>query len=122
MKSKKLYSFPKHYRLCKKKDWQRVFQKGKVVKNHQIKILYLPQGLPYNRVGIAVGRKFGKAVKRNRAKRLLREAYRLVQPSLPTGYDLLLFPRFSAQAIPHLEELKKSILQLFQRVKDESTS
>jgi ribonuclease P protein component len=42
------------------------------------------------RIGIVAGRRFGTHVRRNRAKRRLRAACRLLLPQLPHGYDLVL--------------------------------
>ena len=49
----------------------------------------LPNGLDHPRLGLAVPRRVGNAVKRNRVKRMLREALRLMQHDLPGGYDLV---------------------------------
>lgn len=45
---------------------------------------------PTTRLGLSVGRRVGPAVERNRAKRLLREAFRLQQHELPTHLDLII--------------------------------
>jgi RNase P protein component len=46
--------------------------------------------LPYNRICFSLFKGFGNAVSRNRAKRLGREAYRLMKNRLSGGYDLFL--------------------------------
>jgi ribonuclease P protein component len=47
-------------------------------------------GLPHNRIVFTFSRKYGNAVKRNRSRRLGREAYRYIRNELKTGYDLVL--------------------------------
>jgi len=47
------------------------------------------------RFALVVGRKWGDAVRRNRQRRLLREAFRTARPDLPAGFDLVLLPRAS---------------------------
>ncbi len=54
-------------------------------------------GLDHPRLGLAVSRKVGSAVVRNRFKRLLREAFRLQRYEFPLGIDLIISVR------PHQE-------------------
>jgi ribonuclease P protein component len=53
-------------------------------------LFVLKNGLPYNRIGFTQIRKYGNAPERNRARRLGREAYRLLRFRLKTGFDLVL--------------------------------
>jgi ribonuclease P protein component len=50
----------------------------------------LKNSLSHNRICFTFIRGFGNAVERNRARRLGREAYRLLRPRLAGGYDLIL--------------------------------
>ncbi len=53
--------------------------------------------LPYNRMGITAGKKVGGAVERNRAKRIIRAAYRLTEQDFPIGCDLVFVARDSIE-------------------------
>ena len=58
------------------------------------------------RIGVAAGRSVGNAVKRNRAKRVLRAAMRPLLPQLLPGYDILLLGR------TRINEAKSSEVQV----------
>lgn len=55
------------------------------------------KGMEVNRLGITVSKKLGKAVTRNRIRRRIREAYRLLEPKLRTGYDIVIVARHASE-------------------------
>ena len=58
-------------------------------------VLYArPNRLGVNRVGITTGKKLGHAVVRNRARRRLREVYRLNEAKFKPGYDIVVVARY----------------------------
>ena len=84
------FRFLREERLKKRDEIKKVFNCGKSVGCRGAKLFVLKNGLPLNRVCFTLSRGFASAVKRNRAKRLGREAYRALRPSLARGYDLVL--------------------------------
>jgi ribonuclease P protein component len=81
--------FPRRMRLTHARQFQAVYAE-QVRRNAGPLLVYaLPNGLDHPRLGLAVPKRVGTAVKRNRVKRMLREAVRMIQHDLPGGYDLV---------------------------------
>src|SRR3954462_2774050 len=84
------YSYSRKLRLQHALQFQAVYA-GKVRESRgPLTVFAIPNGLGHPRLGLSVGRKVGTAPERNRIKRLLREAFRLMQHDLPRGYDLVI--------------------------------
>lgn len=86
--------FPREERLKKAAEITAVFRGGLSVSRAGAKLFFKRNGLERNRIAFVFSRKFGNAVKRNRARRLGREAWRFLRASLKTGFDLafLVYP------------------------------
>lgn len=104
-------SFSKEERLRKRKDFDRVFKEGKVLKGAIFSAYVLRNSLGHPRIGIIVGRKFGGAVERNRIRRLLRESYRSNKGLIGAGFDIVLLPRIGIEAnFKTVEEAFKKLM------------
>ncbi len=103
--------FRKKERLLKRGEFQQVFDKGEQYGNYQFKIYALLNDVSMSRLGLVVGKKFGNAPRRNRFKRIFREAYRLNKSLLDKNVDIIVIPR------PGLKELTlRSIEDKFKKI------
>lgn len=80
-----------YLRLKKQSDFQKLFQKGKRVFSPSFTMIYSPNERTV--MGISVGKRHGKSVKRNKIKRLMREAFRLTQSEMKGHYSIVLIPK-----------------------------
>ena len=74
--------------LNENRDFRRAYAKGKS-RVHRLLVTYVLR----NRVGFTATKKIGKACRRNRARRVIREAYRILEPQLRQGYDIVFVAR-----------------------------
>lgn len=75
------------------KDFKRLYYRGKCVVARSCVVYMSKNRLGRNRLGLTCGKTIGKATKRTRAKRLMRESYRLLSPELKSGYDIVIIAR-----------------------------
>ena len=102
--------FHKQEHLRRPADFQRVYDRRRSASDEWLIVYACENGLPHLRLGLSVSRKFGNAVRRNRLRRLFREAFRLTRQEMPTGLDLVLIPRKKED--PDLAALKKALPRL----------
>lgn len=113
MRMSKGSGFTRCERLSLKKDFDAVFRDGRKEADNNLVVRVLRTGHGYARLGMAVGKKHGHAVGRNRLKRLIREAFRLNRSQLPDSVDLVVIPREGAKK--ELPAIAESLIELSQR-------
>ena len=91
--------FRRHERLTTGADFQALFQKGKRIDRPSMIVLWRATEEP-RRAGFAVSRQIRGAVRRNRARRRLREAYRAMRDAAPTHAALVIIGRPAALRRP----------------------
>ena len=79
--------------LKKKEDFDRVKREGKRCPTSLFNVMFCSTSTSHTRVGIVVGKRFGKAVERNRGKRIFREFVRKTHKFLIQGQDIIVFPK-----------------------------
>lgn len=101
------------FRLKKTADFKRVRRLGKAYPHPLIVLIALPNELPFSRIAVVAGRSVGNAVKRNRAKRIMREVLRKLLPEISTGWDLIMIARkpLSTATFSEVQEAIQSVLQ-----------
>jgi ribonuclease P protein component len=98
--------------LTKPEQYALVYSKGSSWASSLLVMKALPNGLTLSRCGFSVSKRVGKAVTRNRVKRLLREILRLT--SIKPGWDIIFIARPRAASADYAG-LKKSVTGLLSR-------
>ncbi|MCX7613722.1 MAG: ribonuclease P protein component [Caldimicrobium sp.] len=114
--SPKKESLSRRERLSLTEDFKRILGKGKKLwLDKYLLILLYPNHLNCRRLGLIVSKKVGKAAKRNKIKRLLRNLYRKNKEIFPTGTDIVMIPHPNIEKLDYNELLilLKKELSLF---------
>lgn len=90
---------PKIVTLTQNRDFRRLYRKNNSLVSPALVVYYSNTHAGFSRLGITVSKKVGKAVKRNRAKRVIRVAYSSLLPKFNKDVDLVIVARVRATAL-----------------------
>lgn len=106
------YSYSKDFRLKSSRQYQQVLERAKGIRGKYIMLhVYHNVSHPYTKLGIVASKKYGKAIDRNRFKRIVREAFRKVRSSFPVGTQMVIRPRKQA-VIAKMHDILDELLEL----------
>ena len=115
-------TFEKGRRLRRRAEFQRVFDGGQRIRGRFLTVIVAPgETSGAARLGLVASRKLGDAVRRNRAKRLIREIFRLnPQPGDTRGVDIVVIPRvelFEAAYTTLVEDYRSALSRGLSRLR-----
>ncbi|MFV9510300.1 ribonuclease P protein component [Tepidibacillus sp. LV47] len=108
----------KEFRLRKREDFKKVYQYGHSIANRSLVLYELDNNeTECHRFGISVSKKLGKAVVRNRVKRLIKEAIRSIisKNEIKKHKDFIIIARKPIIEMEY-EQIEKSVEHLFRKM------
>ena len=105
-------TFEKHERLLKWCDFQNVLKSGRNKKIDSIcTVFWIANGVGHRRLGIIASKKVGKAVVRNRTKRLIRSIFRINKEKIRPASDIVVVSGKGLDRIP-FQVLESKIMSI----------
>ena len=102
--------------LKRQKDFDAVYKKGRSASSKHIVMFYAKNRLGYSRISFLASKKVGNSVKRHRATRLMKEAFRLSGQVIDPGYDLVIIARNSITEAG-LSDVMRSVKAVFKKAR-----
>lgn len=112
----KQFAFPRTSRLRLKREFEAVFDAGRKAATRDLVAWHSEKPDGEKKLGLMVSKKTGGAVKRNRLKRLLREAFRLDKRELKEGTRLIIYPKAGC-ALGNLAQARKALDEVRRRAR-----
>ena len=98
--------------LKENKDFRRIYAKGRSYPSAVLVSYVIKNRCGCVRIGITTGKKIGKAVLRNRSRRIIREAFREISDDVRTGYDIVFVARGKTPFVKSYDILRSMKKQL----------
>ncbi|ODN30718.1 ribonuclease P protein component [Fervidobacterium thailandense] len=119
------FTFRKRERLKLRRDIKLLFEEGKSLQSQFFVVIFRKNGLDYSRIAVSVRKKFGKANRRNKVRRWVRECFRTNKQYFPKGFDMMFIVRRALSE--KFEEVNyhkicEELLKLCARIVDEKNS
>ena len=106
--------FPRSRWLAEQHEFKRVYEAGRKASNEYLTAYTCPAEGRRGKVGIVADRRLGKAVERNRIRRVLKEIIRTNQHSVAEKTDLVVIAKRRALDLPQ-HELAEQFLKLLRK-------
>jgi ribonuclease P protein component len=107
-------SFPRELILKKRESFKNLYRRGRRIRGETITLFFYPAAAEPFRVGFSTRKKLGNAVCRNRARRLMREAFRLHQHDVHRGMEYLFLWTGGVEGVK-LNRVEEEMLDLLER-------
>ena len=101
--------------IKKTREFRLIYNRGRSAANKYLVLFVLKNRLDYNRLGISISKKIGKAVVRNKIRRRLKENFRQLEIE-KQGYDFVFIARIPSSSAGY-QELSCSMSHLIQKMK-----
>ncbi|MBN1526530.1 MAG: ribonuclease P protein component [Candidatus Omnitrophica bacterium] len=109
-------SFSKKEHIIKSREFRDVYTKGVSFRKGAVILYTMPNGLGWNRLGFSISaRNVKRATRRNRIKRLFREAYRRTKSKTNSGHDIFLIIKKDDENVGAYKQAEKILLGLLKK-------
>lgn len=100
--------------LRNKKNFSTIYKKGRSFGGRYVVLFCKRNNLGYNRLGFLASKKVGNSVVRNRARRLMKESFRKIEPNIKVGFDIILIARANIKDVK-CDDVYKSMNSLIKK-------
>ncbi len=100
--------------MLKKSGFKKIYNHAPSYAGRSVVMLCMKNDLAVKRLGIVASKKVGNSVMRNKARRRIKEIYRINENNIKNGYDIVIIARAAIHQVT-FADLEKSVLKLLRK-------